>query len=351
MLFVEKSWPWHITFWFVYFIIEIPSYFFVKQPMDVGILYIVQDILLLFQTYIIIFIFFPQLYDKKKYILFIIFFTANALIFNLICSVITNGLINDYIAKMSNLPKVTLLESFFQSVTFYLLFSLFIVMSKLVKRLLIKQYYDNEKQKLQLQSELNNLKAQLSPHFLFNTMNNFYGLAVKKSNALPNLMLQLSDLMRYSLYETKNEIVSLENEVGYLLNYIELEKIRLEDTLQLEFNFDKEKIRMFDITPLILIVFVENAFKHSKNTNNQSIKIEINLNIDSNNYLFFTVENNFSENNLKDIKFTNESGIGIENVKKRLSILYPNDFHILKISNDNGIFKVALKIKLNQKKF
>ena len=111
------------------------------------------------------------------------------------------------------------------------------------------------------EAELKLLKAQLNPHFLFNTLNNLYGLSVLKSDKLPGLMLKLSELLRYSLYETKETLVPLEKEIQYLENYISLEKIRLEDTTTIQFTQSGNFVSQ-EIAPMLFIVFVENAFKH-----------------------------------------------------------------------------------------
>ena len=342
-LLIDKRWVWHAMLWVVYILFEMPSYFFVKQPMDVGLIFIIQDILFFVMSYIIILVLFPYLYDKKKHFLFIFFFVINALLANLLGSYLTNNLINDYIVKNSNFPEVTFLETFFQSLTIFFLFSLFIVMSKIIKSFILKEYHANQRQKMQIISELNNLKAQLSPHFLFNTLNNFYGLAVDKSTKLPDLMLRLSDLMRYSLYETKNEKVSLQSEVDFLLNYIELEKIRLEDTLQLTFDYKKDDVLQFSIAPLLLIVFVENAFKHSRNSYNEPININIKLDINQSNEMSFFIENNYHEKNISEIV----GGLGIDNVQKRLQVLYPDHKHDLHITKNANKYIVNLKLQLN----
>ena len=189
------------------------------------------------------------------------------------------------------------------------------------------------------EAELQLLKAQLNPHFLFNTLNNLYGLSVLKSDKLPNLMLKLSDLLRYSLYETKEMLVPLENEIKYLENYISLEKIRLEDKTEIKFtktgNFIDKKI-----APMLLIVYVENAFKHlDLTTENSKVIIEIKL---KDNQFLFNCENSFDVNNNLE---KGKSGIGLLNAKKRLDLIYPNN-HQLKIKKDTENYLVNLTLDL-----
>ena len=339
---IEKRWVWHFLFWLLYFSLEIPPYFSAVQPDNFWKLALIQDSGLFFLTYSIVFVLFPFFYNKKKQVLFIFSILINASLINFVVSVFTINIINEYNIKVSKLPGISLFDTFIGGISIFYLFSVFIVISKIAKKMYVNQYYENQKKELRVLSELNNLKAQLSPHFLFNTMNNFYGLAVDQSNKLPELMLRLSDLMRYSLYETKNETVSLESEVNFLINYIELEKIRLEDTLQLSFDLDRESILKYSIAPLLLIVFVENAFKHSRNSNGQPVIIKINLHINSYFEMSFKVENNYSHVSSNTV----DGGLGIENVKKRLKVLYPENLHQLEIYKVEKTFFVDLKLQL-----
>ncbi len=193
-------------------------------------------------------------------------------------------------------------------------------------------------------AELKLLKAQLNPHFLFNTLNNLYGLSVIKSDKLPNLMLKLSDLLRYSLYDTKDKLVPLEKEITYLENYISLEKIRLEDKTIIQFtkngNYSQKSI-----APMLLIVFVENAFKHLGTDKDAHNFVTIELNV-VDDVLNFKCENSFDPEftNLNDLE-QGQSGIGLQNVKKRLALIY-NDRHNLNLSENQDVFSVQLTLQL-----
>ncbi len=192
------------------------------------------------------------------------------------------------------------------------------------------------------EAELKLLKAQLNPHFLFNTLNNLYGLSVVKSDMLPNLMLKLSDLLRYSLYETKETYVTLEKEVQYLENYISLEKIRLENQTEIEF------VKMGDlsskrIAPMLLIVFVENAFKHLDISESQKSKVSISI-TEENSTLTFICKNTFdvTGTQIQEIE-KGKSGIGLYNAKKRLALMYP-DTHQLQIDTVGTEYSVTLTL-------
>jgi LytS/YehU family sensor histidine kinase len=164
------------------------------------------------------------------------------------------------------------------------------------------------------------------------------------------LMLRLSDLMRYSLYETHLPTVPLSDEIKYMKNYIELEKIRLEDSFSLDFNINNGQemaLLNAEIAPLILIVFVENTFKHTRNLQNEPIKVVIELRELADNWLYFSVENNYLKlPESLQIETKKTGGLGLENVRKRLEALYPAGLHWLEIMDKEQIFTIKLKIKL-----
>ncbi|WP_299107294.1 sensor histidine kinase [uncultured Tenacibaculum sp.] len=185
-------------------------------------------------------------------------------------------------------------------------------------------------------AELYLLKAQLNPHFLFNTLNNLYGLSVVKSDKLPGLMLKLSDLLRYSLYDTSAVFVSLEKEIKYLENYISLERIRLEN-VEIEMSI-QGAINEKKIAPMLLIVFVENAFKHLGGAK-ECVKISM---VVTESELHFSCMNTAEEIPSENLE-TGKSGIGLKNAKKRLTLLYPNN-HTLKVNKEENSFLVDLKL-------
>lgn len=190
--------------------------------------------------------------------------------------------------------------------------------------------------KLELkEQELRFLKMQIHPHFLFNSLNTIYGFAIAKADEAPEMILKLSNLLDYILYQIEKPKVLLIEEVNHLDDYISLEKMRFHDTLKV--NFSKEKLDAnLQISPMLLIPFVENSFKHGA-INNGILKVDIRLKIEHN-YLFFEVENSSTSKERENI------GIGLQNIKKRLKMLYPQK-HQLKIIEKEDIFKVRLKIE------
>lgn len=193
-------------------------------------------------------------------------------------------------------------------------------------------------------SELHLLQSQLSPHFLFNTLNNMYGLSITDHEKIPALLLKLSELLRYSVYDATEIYVPLKDEVAYINNYIEFEKIRIGDRLILTTEIEEVIVPEIKIAPMLLIVFIENAFKHSKNTIDEKIYIDIKLKTWGNSILF-SVKNSYG-NEEKEISTINKSsGFGLDNVSKRLGLLYAGE-HELNIKKDNSFYNVILQLKM-----
>ena len=340
-LFIDNKWLWHFCFWVLYAFLQFRSYYITILYYDVKYLQfmLISKIPLIAIAYTTIWLY-KQLFTKKKY--FSYFAIGIGIWGMLLVSVVTFQKL--YLKSMQDIAETEWMDLVLNQIPNYFIFFVVVTMSKYFKDNFINEYFQNQKKQLQIQTELQNLKAQISPHFLFNTMNNFYGLAVEQSKKLPELMVRLSDLLRYSLYETNAEKVPLVNEIAYLKNYIELEKIRLEDNIEYKFVSQIDDTNNSRIAPLIFVVFVENAFKHAKNVKNEPIKIKIEISISDENILLFEIKNNclMSEHN----NDYNKSGIGLENVRKRLEVLYPEKLHRLKIEKTNGEFYVQLKISL-----
>lgn len=184
--------------------------------------------------------------------------------------------------------------------------------------------------------ELQYLKKQIHPHFLFNTLNTIYGFALKQSKDTPEIILKLSNLLDYILYQVSKPKVSLKEEVSHIKEYIELEKIRFKDSLKVTFVADKIPDTI-QIAPMILIPFVENAFKHG-NLIDGFLKIEIVIKF-SKDTLNFTMKNT----TLQDETEQENTGIGLKNIKKRLAILYADNY-TLDITENEDWYNVNLTI-------
>ena len=210
---------------------------------------------------------------------------------------------------------------------------------------MIIEWYRNERQKdvlekEKLNAELAFLKSQVNPHFIFNVLNNICSLARKKSDDTENAIIKLSQLLRYNLYDFKNDKVSLEREIQYINDYIDIQKMRLSENVNVIFNTGGN-IENVMIEPLIFIPFVENAFKHGVNTVNKC-KIEISI-TSFENVVNLIVKNNKIEKKQND---ENTEGIGLKNVLRRLNLLYPNK-HRIDINDSDNEYIVDLKITLN----
>jgi LytS/YehU family sensor histidine kinase len=198
-----------------------------------------------------------------------------------------------------------------------------------------------ENEALRLGMEVKFLRSQISPHFLFNILTNLVSLARKKSDNLETSLLMLSGLMRYMLYDAGKRI-SLQQEVEYLESYIELQKLRFGRDVKIVFNreLSQEEVN-YSIEPMLLIPFIENAFKHGTGYVDQPF-IDINL-IVSEGVLAFQVKNKFNLG--PDTSKDESSGIGLSNVRSRLALLYPGR-HELVIHTDNSLFNINLTLKL-----
>ncbi|MFL1895831.1 sensor histidine kinase [Aquimarina sp. 2-A2] len=230
--------------------------------------------------------------------------------------------------------------------TFYRILDLIYIASLVVIIKLVQEYYRQKKANTQLReekikAELQILKNQLQPHFLFNTLNNINSLIISNDNNASNAVLKLSDMLSYMLYDCNVEQVMINKEVDLLKNYIQLEKIRYGDRLDLSFEVSGE-VHQKSIAPLLLMPFVENAFKHGVAKSEKKSWIRIYLDVTGDD-LSFMVENSLPE------EFNNDSsqlksGIGLHNLKKRLKLLYPNHHSIT--SNTHDSFLINLKIHL-----
>ncbi len=230
-------------------------------------------------------------------------------------------------------------ETIVQMITTNLFIALFVGMFRLASDWLQLDSDRKELEKQKLTAELNFLKAQVNPHFFFNTLNNLYYLAIIKSDITGQAIAKLSEMMRYMIYESNYEKVDLNKEIEYIQNYISLESLRLKGDVPLTFGIDGNTNIL--ITPLILITFLENAFKHGVSSGNNQSWIKAKLEV-SNTSLIYSVQNS------KIIGKTEKKekpGIGLQNVKRRLELSYPGK-HRLTVKDELNSFNVYLSIDL-----
>ncbi|MCU0443442.1 MAG: histidine kinase [Microscillaceae bacterium] len=198
-------------------------------------------------------------------------------------------------------------------------------------------------EKEKFETELKFLKAQINPHFLFNTINSIFHLIDKNPAQAQEMLAKFSEMLRYQLYETGTDKIPLAHELAYIRNYAEMEKIRKGKNIEIELQLPDYQLDI-EIMPLLLLTFVENAFKHISNFYDKKNWIKIELKIE-NECLYFNVEN--SKENHNRLIDNNLGGVGLVNLQKRLALSYPNQYD-LKIRNEASIYRVDLVLQTSK---
>lgn len=333
----------HIIFWVVFVIIPIIPVFLYKEHFSsfriVNIITInICDILNFYTFYFLLIPAFAKL--KKTLVsvggslIFLAMFTALRM-YALQFAHYLAGIVppdDQYVIEFSNIPVLAELTSYSILFTGFS-FLIYLVIDR----------FNAQKQKSELMaqskaSELLLLRSQLNPHFLFNTLNNIYSLVNKKDDTAPNAITKLSDILRYVLYEANSDRVSLAKEIEYLKSYIELQKLRIAEKDFVEFNV-KGNVESAEIAPMLLIPFIENAFKHGAKKNmSPGIKIEIAVD----DYISFRISNHV--NTTQNINKDKIGGVGLNNVYRRLDLLYSGK-HLIEIFQEDDLFRVELSLK------
>jgi two-component system LytT family sensor kinase len=192
-----------------------------------------------------------------------------------------------------------------------------------------------------LQSELDFLKAQLNPHFLFNSINNIYVLLDENKEKASEILLKFSELMRYQLYECNVMAISLSKELQFLGNYIEFENLRYSNKISVSYNINQVDAGGLVIAPLLLQPFIENAFKHTPKKKEQQSRVQVHTTLRGTEFLFEVTNTVDASQTASDLP----GGIGLKNVKKRLKLLYPGR-HDLKITKTDQQYTIVLKLTL-----
>lgn len=334
----------HIALWII--VLLFFSFFFGIDGADFRTLLIFSSFFLpvtIATTYVFIYNLIPKYLLPKRYLKFGIYsvytFIISAVFIILsafYALVIVLGLeLNDQFPVSKNL--------FYITITIYLVVviaSAFSLLKRNYASITKNEELKNRILEAQLklkEQEFQYLKMQIHPHFLFNTLNTIYGLSLSKNEETPEMILQLSDLLDYILYQTKKPLVKLEDEINHIHNYIALEKNRFQNALEIEFNYSNIPAAVY-LPPMLLLPFVENSFKHGKG-NDGKLKISICIKIEAEELDFKIV--NSVENSAE---ISPGVGIGLQNIKRRLDILYGNNYQ-LNIENTKECFGVLLIIK------
>jgi LytS/YehU family sensor histidine kinase len=236
--------------------------------------------------------------------------------------------------------KPTLLDGI--SISFLLV--LFATSLKLGKDMLIESQRRADRDAQNLKSELNTLRQQISPHFLLNSLNTIYGLALTEPKSVAPTVILLSDLLRFSLYETRADRISLVRELDFLQDYVAMQRLRASEKLQTTFVFPQNlPTPPPQIAPLLLLVFIENSFKFAQPNSNGERFLNMALLFEAErSTLLLECENSF----LTTIPPTT-GGLGLENVRRRLELIYPKKY-MLRIHDEDGIWRVKLEIQLEK---
>jgi len=332
----------HFSLWALYFLFWVyvispgasTSDFFINSFVIVAIHAVV--------SYFNIYFLFPVYLQRRNYILYFIAIILTISLATLLESGVFMLLDTIATEDKSGLISIRFLLTTAMAITY----TTAITMSlKLVKHWYEKERLTKQLEKINTETELKYLKSQINPHFLFNSLNSIYSLALQKSDLAPELILKLSDILRYILYEGSEKKVSLSQEIKYLKSYLELEKVRHGNRMNLDIEINGDTDTK-EIAPMLLIPFVENSFKHGlgKDIANGYVKVKIET---DNSNLHFEICNSKPVNGSEVSRQKNyQGGIGLINVQKRLNLLYPRK-HKLTIGSEGNEFKVALDINLN----
>ncbi|MEE1884237.1 sensor histidine kinase [Pedobacter flavus] len=332
----------HILFWSL---IGIPYFIGLWRDMELTLRNVFlqvayPSVIALSTFYINYFILIPQLIKKQsKYLLYLL----SLFLLLVIVVGVKMGFLYMFHDILNLEPDGRFKEN---QVLYYFIFSVFITGFLLVFSLLLKltiDWFSNERVQRNLETEkremeLQFLKSQLNPHFLFNSLNNIYSLAYQKSDKTAGAILKLSEIMRYMIYESNDRMSDLSKEVEYLQSYIDLHKLRFKDGGAIKLTINGE-ISGQQIVPLILISFIENAFKHGV-ANDPEDPILINI-IANQKILHFSVKNKKNKDNYKD----KVGGVGLSNVERRLQLMYP-DRYKLNIVNSATHYTTELMLDL-----
>lgn len=336
----------HVIFWLIYFAITVIRWGGIHEDY----LYSFKTTLTGFPIHMIlvylnIYVLMPHFAFKKKYAIYIALILSAIFIMVLLKFNLTYYLISTNVWPEGHTTDTLTFNYIFDMMIGELYVITFVTSIKITLDFLQEHKRVVDLEKAQLETELLFLKTQISPHFFFNTLNNIYSLAVEESKNTPKIILKLSELMRYLLYETRSKRQSLENEILCIQNYLDLERIRHNTELEIDMSISGD-IHDKKIAPILLLSFIENAFKHGVHKSIGGVKITIDFSIIED-FLYFTISNPIPQLNEQKEDLNQSRGIGLKNVKKRLALGYNENDYNLTINNENNMFVVKLKIKVS----
>lgn len=327
---------WHILFWLLNFLLfasSAISYYLKEGEITMLRLYpgFIYGVYLLLAVYLNYLVFIPWYAAKRKVPQYVFWVVLSTLIISVLFTLTFNWLLKTKVRIETSVAFFVLGIIYIIITSFFKFFKDWIVNQDLRVKIL-----EIEKQKAE--AELDTLKSQLNPHFLFNVLNSIYSHSLLKSDVAPSIVIKLSDLMSYILYDCKTKTVPIEKEIEFIRNYVDLEKVRLEKAIDVKLEHNNSKIL---IPPLLFFPLIENAFKHGIGSNPENREISLKFEINENR-LFFTIKNS-KGSSLSMIQKQKKGGIGIENVRKRLALLYP-EMHKMEVINKEDSFEIIVVI-------
>ncbi|MGZ3751924.1 MAG: sensor histidine kinase [Mucilaginibacter sp.] len=278
----------------------------------------------------------PHLLNKKKYVLFVVYFIS-AIVVTSMLRVPVSVLVYRYIFRITN-NQFDYLAIFYNSFVNILFWVGVILTGKMIAEKIRSQLYIEQIEKEKAANELNFLRAQFNPHFLFNSINSIYGHIDKSNKSARDMLLVFSEMLRYQLYECNVEQIELDRELNYIRNYIAMQKSRMDERIVVSFCTCAINGSM-KIVPLLLITFIENAFKYVGFNESKENRVDITLKYENGNLEFriFNTKDTFINHS------EGSSGLGITNAKRRLELLYPGK-HSLKINNEENNYEINLTL-------
>jgi two-component system sensor histidine kinase AlgZ len=344
-LFSQNKNLWvHLSFWCVYLSFNFYQISVFQRRFDdfdwsKGLTSILsQFVLTVIMAYTNYFLLLPRFLERKRWIQYLAEFLVPFVIIITLRVVSQRFIIDGYAHHERYFYSSTFIV---QTAVITLFITIFISLLKFVSEWFEIEAIKKEVQTEKLTAELNFLKAQINPHFLFNTLNNLYYLAYSKSENTTEVISRLSQVMRYMIYDSNHERVMLDKEIEYMQNYISLERLRLNNQIPINFTINGNTAGV-EIAPLILITFLENAFKHGVTSTNPQAWVNITIQI-ANHALRYVVENSKGKNAMVDNG--GKSGIGLSNVRRRLELMYPAK-HSLKVEDTADRYYIELEITL-----
>jgi len=333
---------WQIVLHVIFWVVLIAFFVFVvlnntkMTTVDLLVIFILYPIINISLFYLNFLVLIPQFLDKKKYGFYAIAVVSAVIVYGF-GKYGTALIFKQYVLMRTKGQAIGFGAYFLNTIFTSLIFLFLSAVLKFTIDWFLNERVQRDLENQRLTAELAFLKSQINPHFLFNSLNSIYSLAYQRSETTPEAILKLSEIMRYMLYECNDNKVGLDKEFQYLHNYIDLQKIRFANKAYIDLKING-KVEGQQIVPLLLIAFIENAFKHGV-ANNALTPIRLAINVEGQ-HLHFYIQNRKHTNNRDP-----EGGIGLNNVKRRLNLLYPRKYN-LDITDGADTYTVELSLVL-----